>query len=108
MNDERFWLDHLKAIDASGLTTKAYGEQHNLSVKKLYEWRKKFRTQGVSAMPASGQGVGNPFVAIQVKPVSSEAVAHCVVQFGSLRLELDRLPSVQWLASLDVALRRAS
>jgi len=34
MNDERFWLDHLKAIDASGLTTKAYGEQHNLSVKK--------------------------------------------------------------------------
>jgi hypothetical protein len=53
MNDERFWLDHLKAIDASGLTTKAYGEQHNLSVKKLYEWRKRFRTEGVSAVPAS-------------------------------------------------------
>lgn len=90
MNDERFWLDHLKAIDASGLTTKAYGEQHNLGVKKLYEWRKKLRTHGVLAMP-TGQGVGNPFMAVQVKPVFSEAVAHCVVQCGSLRLELDRL-----------------
>jgi len=107
MNDERFWLDHLRAISASGLTTKAYGQQHNLSVHKLYEWRKKFRTHGVSAAP-SGQGVGNPFMAVSVKPVSSEAVAHCVVQCGSLRLELDRLPPAQWLASLDVAFRRAS
>jgi hypothetical protein len=107
MNDERFWLDHLKAIDASGLTTKAYGEQHNLSVKKLYQWRKRFRTEGVSAVPASSQVIGNPFMAVSVKPVSSEAVGHCVLQCGSIRLELDRLPSVQWLVSLDVAFRRA-
>jgi hypothetical protein len=105
MNDERFWLHHLKAIDASGLTTKAYGDQHKLSVKKLYEWRKHFVIHGVSGA-TNGRGAGNPFVAVQVKPSSVEAVSHCVVLCGSLRLEFDSLPPVQWLASLDVALRR--
>ncbi len=106
MNDEQFWLDHLKAIDASGHTTKAYLVQHNLSVKKLYELRKKFITHGVSARP-SDQTMVNPFVAVQVKPAGDVTGAHCVVQCGSLRMELDGLPSVQWLASLDVALQRA-
>jgi hypothetical protein len=106
MNDERFWLDHLKAIDASGLTTKAYCVQHNLSVKKLYEWRKKFTTRGISTR-STDQTMVNPFVAVQVKPAGDVTAAHCVVHCRSLRLELDGLPSVQWLASLDIALRGA-
>ena len=107
---EQFWFDHLRAIDISGSTTKAYGELHGLSVKKLYEWRKRFRTRseqvGVDSM--AGPIASNPFVAVEVKPSVTAEPAHCVVQCGAIRLEFDTLPSVQWIASLNQAIRRAS
>ena len=37
LDHEQFWFDHLRAIDTSGSTTKAYAELHGLNVKKLYE-----------------------------------------------------------------------
>ena len=45
LDQDQYWLGHLKAIDASGTTTKAYGKLHGLNVQKLYEWRKKFKTR---------------------------------------------------------------
>ncbi|MGL1835122.1 IS66 family insertion sequence element accessory protein TnpA, partial [Rhodocyclaceae bacterium SMB388] len=37
----QFWLSHLSAIETEGITTKAYAEREGLSVKALYQWRKR-------------------------------------------------------------------
>jgi len=31
LDQDQYWLGHLKAIDASGTTTKAYGKLHGLN-----------------------------------------------------------------------------
>jgi hypothetical protein len=41
LDQDQYWLGHLKAIDALGTKTKAYGKLHGLNVQKLYGWRKK-------------------------------------------------------------------
>lgn len=42
-----FWMLHLSAIEAEGITTKAYAEREGLSAQALYGWRK------VSVKPAA-------------------------------------------------------
>ncbi len=46
---QAYWLDHLRACEASGLTTSAYAKKHRLSVHALYQARKEFRRRGVLA-----------------------------------------------------------
>ena len=36
-----FWLSHLSAIEAEGITTKAYAQREGLSPQALYQWRKR-------------------------------------------------------------------
>lgn len=104
------WFDHLRAIGISGSTTKAYGALHGLSVKKLYEWRKWFRTRSeqVGTDAVVRPSVSNPFVAVEVKPSGAIKPALCEVQCGAIELEFDTLPSLQWIALLNLAIRRAS
>ena len=73
LDQDQYWLGHLKAIDASGTTTKSYGKLHGLNVQKLYEWRKKFKTRQAPESLEGSQGwvEENPFVAVQVKTASS-------------------------------------
>ena len=124
-DSEKYWFEHLRLIDRTGSTTKAYADLHGLSAKELYEWRRKFKTRDRSqadpsdtvnkpaAQPTAGKPAtskptsSNPFVPVQVRPQAAQPTS-CVVQCGAVRVELDTLPSVQWLASLNVALRRAS
>lgn len=114
LDQDQYWLGHLKAIDASGTTTKAYGKLHGLNVQKLYEWRKKFKTRQAPESLEGSQGwvEENPFVAVQVKTASSvvaiapaEVPSGCVVRCGALRLEFGGLPPVSWLVSLAQAAR---
>lgn len=110
LDREQFWFDHLLAIEISGSTTKAYAELHGLSVKKLYEWRKRFQSR---SEPAGSNAVvrpsaSNPFMTVTVKQTVTIEPALCVVQCGAIGLEFDTLPSVQWIASLNQAIRRAS
>ena len=128
---EKYWSEHLRVIDRTGSTTKAYAEQHGLSVKELYEWRRKLkaRDQAQSELTPAVNGLieesadksstskltaskpsttSNPFVPVQVRPSVAAAPTSCVVQCGAIRIELDTLPSVQWLASLNQAIGRAS
>lgn len=44
-----FWWSHLSAIEAEGITTKAYAEREGLSPQALYQWRKRLVT-GSSAI----------------------------------------------------------
>ena len=41
-----FWLSHLSAIEAEGITTKAYAEREGLSPQALYQWRKRLVAGG--------------------------------------------------------------
>lgn len=42
----KFWLSHLSAIEAEGITTKAYAEREGLSPQALYQWRKRLVAGG--------------------------------------------------------------
>jgi len=120
-DSEKYWFEHLRRIDRTGSTTKAYADLHGLSAKELYEWRRKFRTrdqgqadQSCAVSQPAGQSTAsklttsNPFVPVQVRPPMAAAQrASCVVQCGAIRVELDALPSVQWIASLHQAIGRA-
>ncbi len=35
LDQDQYWLGHLKAIDASGTTTKDYGKLHGLNVRSV-------------------------------------------------------------------------
>lgn len=43
---DRYWLRHHEACEESGLTAKAYGRRHRLSVHALYQARKRLRAMG--------------------------------------------------------------
>jgi len=118
---ERFWFDHLKAIDETGAAAVTYAKLNNLKVNALYKWRNKLKGRGcvVSNLPPNAQGpqrrltsrrdiVDNPFVAMQVKPPVPVASTNCVVQCGVIRIEFGDVPSAAWIASLNEAVRRTS
>jgi len=120
-DSEKYWFEHLRLIDRTGSTTKAYADLHGLSAKELYEWRRKFKTrdqglaehscavnQPAGQSTASKLTTSNPFVPVQVRPPVAAQRTSCVVQCGAIRVELDALPSVQWIASLHQAIDRAS
>ena len=91
-----FWLSHLSAIEAEGITTKAYAQREGLSPQALYQWRKRLVAD---ARPQRGG-----FAAIQIEP-SIAARTECTVVIDSeLRLECAALPSVAWLVALSAAL----
>ncbi|MEN9478279.1 MAG: hypothetical protein RLZZ300_2420 [Pseudomonadota bacterium] len=97
----KFWVSHLSAIEAEGITTKAYAEREGLSPQALYQWRK--RLVAGDRRSRAKLGVGG-FVPIQIKP-SMTARTGCTVVIGAdLRLECTALPAVDWLAELSAAL----
>ena len=49
---QQYWLKHLRACDASGLTSIDYARQHGIKVKLLYSARKALAEQGKRPPPA--------------------------------------------------------
>lgn len=95
-----YWAGHLAAINAEGITTKAYAEREGLSAAALYWWRR--RLEG-GRQAGGGQRVrGGVFVAVQVRE-SGEAVRCRLVLAAGTTLELAQLPSPQWIAALSAA-----
>lgn len=105
MSRAEFWSAHLAAIESSAMTTKAYANQHELSVSALYSWRKKFKQA-----KANEKGVIEParFMAVQVTSAEHATMnaSRCTVILASgLRVELEQLPPADWLLCLSRALR---
>lgn len=96
-----FWLSHLSAIEAEGVTTKAYAEREGLSVSALYEWRRRLVANTRPRRTSSPGG----FVAVQIAASAPTRVGCTVVIDAQLRLECVALPSVDWLAALSAVLR---
>lgn len=95
----QFWLSHLSAIEAEGITTKAYAEREGLSAQALYQWRKRLVAGGRRSHAKRGG-----FVPIQIEPSLAACVGFTVVIDAKLRLECATLPGVDWLAALSAAL----
>lgn len=96
----QYWLSHLSAIEAEGITTKAYAEREGLSTQALYQWRKRF----VAGSRPTRTKVGG-FIPVQVEPSTPTRAGCTVVIDTGLRLECAALPHVDWLAALSAALR---
>lgn len=94
-----FWLSHLSAIEAEGISTKAYAEREGLSAQALYQWR----TRLITGHHPDQARLGG-FVPIQVEPLMVPRVGCTVLIDGGLRLECSDLPKVEWLAALAAQL----
>ena len=94
-----FWLSHLSAIEAEGITTKAYAEREGLSPQALYQWRKRLVAGGGRRRVKLGG-----LVPVQIEPSMTPRAGCTVVIDAQLRLECAMLPGVDWLAALSVAL----
>ena len=102
-----FWRTHVAQVKRAGVTSKAYAEQHGLSVHSLRHWISRINAE--SARTAAPQA--DAFVALGLEGgassrTSASAPSGCTLRCRSgWELELTALPSPQWLAGLSVALR---
>jgi len=103
----QFWTEHLAGVKREGLSLMAYAGKHGLRLKTLYHWSSKLKRAG-GVKPAL---TDSQFVALRVSQtpqVKSEPGCVLLVVNSTLRLELQSLPSTQWLAALAHSLRGLS
>jgi hypothetical protein len=103
-----FWANHLRAIDAEGISARAYAAREGLAIQSLYQWRQKLgQTRGtLGADPSVGMGSG--FVAVNVTgPLTSQS-GTWMLRVGGLELELSAHPDAHWLVGLVMALEQRS
>lgn len=95
---ERYWAEHLAAIAAEDITTKAYAEREQLSVTALYYWRSRFKHEAGPTDTSSRQ-----LVPIRLASSGRDDTG-CTLTLGSgIELKLAELPQPQWLAALAAA-----
>ena len=104
MNADDFWKDHLAAIEAAGISTKAYAEREGLRVQDLYAARRKLKIGGYRA-GVQGAGESNRFVRV----VSDSPVARnpLRIEAGIVSLQFASLPDPDWLGALLRVLQEA-
>ena len=88
----QFWLDHVKAADASNDSRVAYAAAHDLKVQHLYQWKTALRRLGLlpGATPRSS------FVAVATRPAP--------VPPASCNLTLTNGVRLQFAGNLDATL----
>jgi hypothetical protein len=93
---DRFWLGHLKAIEAEGIAAKAYAKRRRLSVQALYQAKKRLVGSGAWPVKAAPR-----FTPVQVAAVSVRAVTGCRLRLpGGAVLEWDTPPEPAVLAAV--------
>jgi len=83
-----YWSQHLSAIRAEGISTKAYAQREGLSVASLYSWRSRLSRQARRAEPMPkvvAMASVKPFVPVQLS-AASEAVRCTLVMAPGVRL----------------------
>jgi len=64
---QRYWLEHIKACEATGQSLSAYAAEHQLGLKSCYRWKSLLTQMGLLADTAVAVPVFRP---VQIKPVS--------------------------------------
>ncbi len=66
---QRYWLNHIKAADASEGTLVAYAAAHDLKVKDLYQWKTTLSRRGLLPVKAAKRA----FVPVATSPAAPAA-----------------------------------
>jgi len=102
-----FWANHLRAIEAEGISAKAYAAHEGLAIQSLYQWRQKLgqtpRSHGADRLSLS-----SGFVAVKVTEARVSESAAWMLRMGGVELELPAHPDAHWLAGLVAALAQRS
>ncbi len=104
--EQQFCLDHIQQAENTGSTLVDYAAQHNVPIKKLYDWRSRLRKQGIIAIALLVSPVIKPKPAFaKVITVAQAApVQPMQIRLANIALCFDHVPDVQWLANLVRAL----
>ena len=102
-----FWANHLRAMDAEGISARAYAAREGLAIQSLYQWRQKLR-QTQRSHGADRVSVSSGFVAVKVTETRVSESATWLLRVGGVELELPAHPDAHWLVGLIVALERRS
>jgi hypothetical protein len=105
-----FWANHLKAIDAEGISARAYAAREGLAIQSLYQWRQKLGQSQRFHGGESAVSMTSGFVAVKVTETMVSEPARWMLRFGGVELELElpAHPDAHWLAELVVALEQRS
>ena len=100
------WAKHLRACAASGLTSKAYAEKHQLSIHGLYQARKEHRRRESLASPPNRPSV--TFARVHAAPATARERSWrirfpngAVVEIEAPREPEDRVHLLQSVAGLS-------
>lgn len=97
---QRFWLDHLKACEASGQSMRQYANSHELDVTAFYNWKATLRRKGVIGNRPAKSGLFR-----KAHVVNGRTLGRCrVVLPTGLALEFDSSAEPVWVAQLVRAL----
>ena len=102
-----FWANHLRAIEAEGISARAYAAREGLAIQSLYQWRQKLgqtqRSHGADCV-----SVSSGFVAVKVTETRVSEPTSWMLRMGGVELELPAHPDAHWLVGLVVALAQRS
>jgi transposase-like protein len=102
-----FWANHLKAIDAEGISVRAYAAREGLAIQSLYQWRQKLG-QTQRSHGADRVSVSSGFVAVKVTETLVSESATWTLRVGGIELELPAHPDAHWLVGVVEALAQRS
>jgi hypothetical protein len=102
---QAYWLERLRACEASGLTAKAYAKKHRLSIHALYQARKELRRRESLASPRNRPSV--TFARVHAAPVTTRERSWrirfpngAVIEIEGPRAPEDRVHLLQSVAGL--------
>ena len=103
-----YWANHLKAIDAEGISAKAYAAREGLAIQSLYQWRQKLsqaqRFHGADSAASRTSG----FMAVKVTETVVSEPTRWMLRMGGIVLELPAHPDPHWLVGLAAAMEQRS
>ena len=100
-----FWANHLKAIDAEGISARAYAAREGLAIQSIYQWRQKLG-QARRSHGRQNVSLSSGFVAVKVTETLVSHPALWTLRMGGIVLELPAHPDADWLMDLVVAFAR--
>ena len=102
---QRYWLEHLRAATAQGVTLAEYARVAQVDSDALYRWRALFKRKGVSIIEEPGAAPVS-FAAVRVATAEVSGAAAVTVHVGALvQVRCTSLPDPRWLAELSHSLQ---
>jgi len=95
---DRFWLKHHEAQRASGETAKAYAASVGISVRELYQARKRLRERGLLA-PGRSKVATTP----RFSKVAVTASASSAIEEPRFRITLPNGAVLEWSGAASLA-----